>query len=443
MPKQIADTNEMIVARFMVAPCALPGAQSRYPRAVGLADDLDRRFDRSVRVALAEPGTRPQAFELRLPPSLRETMVEVGPFEPLARYYCERMPRMLVDQMLRGEDRARGLLWRRLDLSRLPRLDTALRGMFDALGEDGPRLLGARDADELIAQRPTIAALAAPSLLGSGLPLVGAWPAELDLIDSDLSEGKDADEVLDLRLSAAILHELCHGLRRDQREPPAPWIVLEAQSIYLGWLAFPRHTFPRVKGEALPGISLFLLLGQCLARLFGRQALLGVMRGGRLERSFPPLAAQALDAAAREDFEQRREVPFARDALSAPAWVKLADASRAGRRVSLAEAAGLRFDELPWWHEEPAPEDLELARGALLPLCQVNVWTRTYQTHPCEVTEFSLDTRTCLVSRAARSDGVFGEPPSWIYPPPLCRKLRERGAEIVRVKSAEELLEMV
>src|SRR5207248_10411978 len=56
-------------------------------------------------------------------------------------------------------------------------------------------------------------------------------------------------------------------------------------------------------------------------------------------------------------------------------------------------SAGLRFDELPWWHEEPTPEDLELARGALLPLCQVNVWTRTYQTHPCEVTQFSLDTR--------------------------------------------------
>jgi hypothetical protein len=44
-----------------------------------------------------------------------------------------------------------------------------------------------------------------------------------------------------------------------------------------------------------------------------------------------------------------------------------------------------------------------------------------------------LDVRTCLLQRTARPDGVFGEPAFWIYPPPLCRRLRERGAEVVRI----------
>lgn len=398
--------------------------------------ELQRRFSGTVREELARPGTRAPVFELMLPPSLRETMVATGPFEPLAQYYCERMPRLLVEQMLRGDDPARQLLWQRLELPGLPRLEAALRGMFAALGEDAPELLGARSAEELVSLRPSIAALAAPSLLGCGLPLVGAWPMELELIGKDLASGRAPDDVIDLRLSGAIVHELCHGLRRDLRRPPAPWMVLESAAGFLGWLAYPRHVFPELAGEALPGTSPFLLLGQCLARLFGRRPLLHTMGGAPLQGLFPECAAEALDAAAREDFERRREVPFARDALSAPAWAKLADASRAGRRVTLGEAAALEFDGLPWWSEEPLPEDFELARSAVLSLFQVNVFSQTYQTHPCEARELRLDTRTCLLQRPARPEGVYGEPPFWLWPPPLCRKLRERGARSVEVAGA-------
>lgn len=398
--------------------------------------ELQRRFSGTVRHALALPGTRAPTFELALPPALRETMVEAGPCEPLAQYYCERMPRMLVEQMLRGDDPAHRLLWRKLELPGLPRLEAALRGIFLALGEEAPRLLGARSAEELVSLRPSIAALAAPSLLGSGLPLVGAWPMELELIGADLDGGRDPDAVLDLRLSAAIVHELCHGLRHELRRLPAPWMVLESAAALLGWLAYPRHLFPELPGEALPGTSLFLLLGQCLARLFGRRALLRTMGGAPLQGLFPECAAEALDAAAREEFEQWRQPPFARDALSAPAWAKLADAARAGRQVTLAEAATLQFEALPWWREEPLPEDFELARSAVLSLFQVNVLAKTYQTHPCEARELRLDTRTCLLQRPARSEGVFGEPPFWIWPPPLCRKLRERGALRVQVEGA-------
>jgi len=397
-----------------------------------MRSSLERRFSETVRAELAEPGTRPPRFELLLPPALRETMVAAGPSESLAAYYCEQMPRLLIDQMLRGEDFARRLLWMPLDLSRLPRLSTALDGLFALLGEDAPKLTGAATPQALLALRSSAAALAAPTLLGCGLPLVGAWPAERELINA--AQG-DPYAVFDLRLSGGLVHELCHGLRRPLEAPPPPWIVLEAAALLLGSLAFPRHVFPQQAGEAVPGVSLFVLLGQCLARLFGRRALLRTLIDAvPLADALGPTAALALESAARDEWLLRQEAPFARDALLAPAWVKLADAARAGRVVGLTEAAALPFDELPWWSEEPAAEDLDLARTAVPALFQENVMSPTYQTHPCDARELRLDTRTCLLQRPADRKGVFGEPAFWIYPPPLCRRLRERGAHLVTIE---------
>src|SRR5260221_6018930 len=248
-------------------------------------------------------------------------MVAVGPSEELAAYYCDRMPAMLVDQMLRGDDFARRLLWMPLDLDRLPRLSAALDGLFAVLGEDAPALLGAGSPRELISKRPHAAALAAPTLLGNGLPLVGAWPAERELINAQGGDHPHAepsacssgglrhasDVAFDLRLSGGLVHELCHGLQRPLDAPPPPWMVLEAAALLLGSLAFPRHVFPREPGEAVPGVSLFVLLGQCLSRLFGRRALLRTLfEAAPLENVFGPAAPTALPNAARDDWLLRR-----------------------------------------------------------------------------------------------------------------------------------------
>jgi hypothetical protein len=425
----------------------------------GVRRELEDRFAETVRAGLAAPGTRRPRFEPALPPAIRETMISVAALEggcpePLAAYYCDRMPSMLVEQMLRGEDRARRLLWLPLQLDRLPRLSQALDRLFAALGPtDAPALTGADSPADLLAQRPCAAALAAPTLLGSGLPLVGAWPAERALMEEEL-QSRTPEEVFDLRLSGGLMHELCHGLSRPLAAPPPPWMVLEAAALYLGSIAFPRHVFPEVPGEAVPGVSLFVLVGQCLARLFGRSALLQtVVRAAPLREAFGAPVAVALEAAARQDWLARREVPFARDALSAPAWVKLADAARSAgppdpaRPALLAWAGALKFADLPWWLEEPAQEDLDLARSAVRALFQANVLAPTYQTHPCPAPLLFLDAETCLLTRPARKEGVFGEPAFWIYPPPLCRLLRERGAaqvaiEGARPESADALLDL-
>ncbi len=424
---------------------------------------LGQRFDATVQAELKVPGTRSprRGWRLSLPPAVRETLVALAALEgsvpeTVSAFYCEQMPRMLVEQQLRGEDPARRLLWRPLELARLPRLDAALRGLFAALQADGfdaERMLGARDPAELIARRPCAAALAAQTVLGSGLPMVGAYPAERELIGIELS-AKDPDAVLDLRLSGNLVHELAHGLARELRTAPPPWLLLESAALLLGSLAFPRHVFPDLAGEAVPGVSLFVLAGQCFARLFGRRALLSlVAEAAPLAQAFGPRAAHALETAAWQEFLARRELPFARDALRAPDWVKLADLSRTpsalidaatprGGPDLLAAAAQLSWSQLPWWNEPPAPEDLALARDSVLALFQINTLAPTYQTHPAEVPgeRLALDTATCILSCAKRPEGVFAEPARWIYPPNLCRLLRERGAHGVVIEGARRAL---
>ncbi len=140
---------------------------------------LEARFARAV--AAAGPAPRAATSPpLRLPPPLRESLVAAARLgacpDAVVAHYCERMPALLVEQ-LRADDAPRALLRRPLRLSRLPRLAAALDGLFAALaaaGVDARALLGAASPAELVAARPTAAALYAHTLFGSGLPLVGA-----------------------------------------------------------------------------------------------------------------------------------------------------------------------------------------------------------------------------------------------------------------------------
>ena len=108
-------------------------------------------------------------------------------------------------------------------------------------------------------------------------------------------------------------------------------------------------------------------------------------------------------------------MPFARDALRALDWVGAVDGGR-------------------WAEEEPSPADFGIARTAVLALFQVNVLAPTFQTHPCETSHLVLDAHKGVLSRPRDPDGAFGEPAFWIFPPPLCRRLRERGAGKVIVE---------
>ncbi len=421
-----------------------------------------------LRAELARPGTRalPDGFPRpRLPPALRETIAAAADLadpSALADFYCERMPRMLVDQLFRGHDAGGALLWMPIDGERAPRLRAGMRGMAQALAAEGLRAGTSRDPLDC---RPCAARLASETMLGSGLPMVGAYPAERDALALELDAGADAHERLDLRLSGNLAHEICHGPRRECAKPPGPWLLLEAAALHLGATAFSRHVHPEVAGESIPGVAPFVLLGGALARIFGRRALWSLSAGAAIESAFGARAGRALAVAGWQEWLRRPEPPFARDASRAVSWIKLADAARGGSPIAalidraacldplaaardlpdlLDAAAEVPWTELPWWAEGVAPGDVELARSGVRAMFQVDVIAATFQTHPHRPSRLYLDADACLLTRDRASHGVGpGEPPRWVVPPPLCRRLAASGAARLSARSGRELLARV
>ena len=411
----------------------------RYPDRMRQA--LEARFAR----ALGAAGDAPRDASWpapALPPSLRESLVAAARLDAcpdaVVAHYCERMPSLMIDQ-LRPDDAPRALLRRPLALARLPRLDAALDGLFAALDEaaiDPLALVGASSPAALVAARPTAAALYAHTLFGSGLPLVGAYPADRAPLAAELLT-RDADEVLDLRLSSHLVHELCHGPARECDGPPAPWLIAEAAATHLGAAARSAHLFPDERGEALRGVSLFVLVGDVLARRFGRAALWRVALGVPTAELFGAPAADAFDRAAWDDWRARQEAPFARDALGAAAWLKLIDLARR-EPASLADAARRPWPTLPWWSDAVDDADRAMVPRAVAALFCVNAMAPTFQTLPSEPphARLWLDVDECVLRAEPRADGVFAEPAWWLFPPPLARALADRGARRVRIEGA-------
>lgn len=408
-----------------------------------LRAELERRFGATV-AAAGEVARDPSWPRLALPPALRESLVEADARgalpEAVVDHYTRLMPSLLIEQ-LRADDPARALLQRPLVLARLPRLAGALAGLYEALDDAGieaDAMLGAASAEALLAARPTLAALHAHTLFGSGLPLLGCYPADRAALARDLADSDgDGDAVLDRRLSSHIVHELCHGLPSSTG---VPWMVLEAAALHLGAAARVQHLFPDEPGEALRGVSLFVLLGDVMARRFGAANLWRVVAGVRPAALFGARVARALDAAGWEDWCARQEAPFARDALGVVAWAKLVDAVHleSSGALTLAEAARIPWRELPWWQEEVSDDDRAMVSRAVTALCQVNAMAPEFQTLPSDppAGRLQLDVGEARLSAEARREGVFGEPAFWLMPPPMARQLDERGARRVRIEGA-------
>ena len=189
-------------------------------------------------------------------------------------------------------------------------------------------------------------------------------------------------------------------------------------------------------------MSLFVCIGDALARLYGAQALWGVLGGRPPEAIFGAGPARVLETAGWQAWLSRRTAPFVRDALDAFAWVKLADRAR-HRAVTdgadvLGEADRTPWRDLPWFHEAPSPEDAAMLATGVRALFQVNVLAPTFQTHPAELPDrrFVVDLEACELRAPTRAEGVFAEPARWIAPPPWCRLLATRGARRIVIENA-------
>lgn len=404
---------------------------------------------------------------LQLPPALRESIVVAGLLdgqlpEVVTEYYTARLPAERVEQLDERHPAAGlALLRRRLELPRLPRLREALDGVHGALrdaGLDPGLLFGLTEStpEALVSARPTLAALYAPTLFASGVPMLGAYRHQVAMLTEELETGCDADALLDLRLSGHIVHELCHGRRYDTAAPPPPWMVVESAVVELCRVAREAHVVPSEPGEAVAGVGLFALLGGGLARRFGRRALWRVLLEPHAFASeLGPRAAAVLAVAGWQDWMRRRTPPFARDALEAVAWVKLADACLAApgdvdARISAIDRAteldpvvaarelpdllhavsAVPWSELPWWSEIADERDDALVETGVQSLFTVHRFTRTFETVPDELPDGQvvIDVESCELRATARTAGVFVEPARALFPPPLARRLHARGA---------------
>jgi hypothetical protein len=222
-----------------------------------------------------------------------------------------------------------------------------------------------------------------------------------------------------------------------------PWTLLEAVAVTLGARARPAHIFPDVPGEAVPGVALFVCIGDVLARRFGAAALGRLVGGAPAEQVFGAGPARVLAAAGWQAWLARRTAPFVVDPLDALVWAKLTELARAGLVAEaapdlLGDAERTPWADLPWFHEAPTDEDAAMLATGVRALFQVNVLAPTFQTHPAELPggELLVDLEACELLAPPRPEGVFAEPAHWLAPPPWCRVVRRRGAQRVRVVGA-------
>ena len=315
------------------------------------------------------------------------------------------------------------------------------------------RLRLLRNAAPSLADRTTIAELYAAAAVGGALPLLGASAWEAERIERELVHGADLDDAIDLRLSGHLVHELCHTPRGSPATAPLPWLLLEAAALHLGHAAFPRHLFPEVPGEAIPAVSGFVLLGESLARRHGREALWSIAEADATGSALPDAVIRVLATAEWQDVRARRAPPFVNDALSALDWVKLAEAAISDAGGPIAEAAcgdpiesaslpslldavqSLDWQRLAWWSIEPGASDHAMVGTALDALFTSNRLDGGWQTMPENRASILIDPALCRIEAAPR-EAAWGEPAHWIFPPPLARRLLERGAQRIQIENA-------
>ncbi len=462
-------------------------------------DALDRAYQTALEAALATPGTRrlPSWMDRpRLPPAIRGSLLEVIALEgrlpeSLAAHYLREAPEKWVEQRLRGDDPARSLLQRPIAHGELPGFEQALGGVCALLREAqvAPEaLLGVGSAQALLAGAPNALQLSQRALLSCGLPLLGAGQAERGetarlLKATGPAPGKGVEAaVLDLRLGQHLVHELLHGPLREQTWPTPPWMLLEAAALWLQAQARPAHVFPDVPFEAVPGVSLFVRVGDGLAAALGLRSLLRLLtEPERFADLLGPRAGAALSCAGLQEWLRVGSPPFAREALEGEAWVKLLWAAgapfahpalaeagaaspdrvqatpgaappapplpsalralldevqakgpqRAARGVPalLAAAGRIPWDGLAWWWEEAGPAEHARTHTSVRALFLENALAPLFLTRPAQPPQglLLLDVPACELSARRRAGGVFAEPSRWTFPPPVCRLLHARG----------------
>ena len=255
------------------------------PHRLANPDALRERFAAQIVVSLAaaRPASLPPMWHAALPSALALGLAATAtPSAALLEHYLVRMPERLVAQWSELPAPLAALVSGPVPGTRLVAcLETMARLLAEAGLSFGAHL-GAATPTELLATRPSIAALYFESFFGGALPLLGLSDADRAPLLCALDGGTTPAALFEHHLLGTLMHELCHGARHDVTTAPL-FLLTEAAAIHLGGTIEPRHVFAEIAGEAVPAAARYFLLGLGLERLLGRGALWGLNQGGRVE----------------------------------------------------------------------------------------------------------------------------------------------------------------
>ncbi len=237
------------------------------------------------------PSAQPPAWEL--PPLYERSIAdavsaaraagESDRAEQLLIHYTATLPAALAKQLAGADDDHAGLFYTELSPRSAPRLAHAighLKSMLKAAGVDPATAMSGAALGVAAGQSTTVAALHGGSCFGGAMPLLLAQPGDVRALANEacVRPGAGWASAIDARVTAPIIHELCH-LQRS-RDALAPPLLDECLSGYLGVLAHRATAYP-VAGDdtAMFGAPLFAQVGQALVRVFGFAPLLRAHAG--------------------------------------------------------------------------------------------------------------------------------------------------------------------
>ncbi len=352
--------------------------------------------------------------------------------EAFLRHYLDYMPRMRVEQLATRAEPNQTLFHARLDWARLPRLSAAIDRLFTlcaSAGVPAREALGAGDADDFRASRPTLGSILERAHYGGFMPLLYGYPDDLAYFGRALAGGASAHEVIDRYLTAPVTHELAHFA--PERIALYPPYLDECVAGYLGVHVLPELAFP-APGEdnGLHAAPWFAQVGQAVVRVAGLDAVVRAHAGvATWEEALPAGLTAAAARLGWADHKARRPLHLLTDNFHPEPWLKLIflAPSRLLDSITLAELDALPWSEIPAGPESPF--DTTILTDALRSMC-----LRTYRNERSfRVSSrvpnrwISLDFYECRVTVRASGDSEDPAPPAYLFPPAVAARLRGQG----------------
>jgi len=419
---------------------------------------FQRSIDRGYAEALRPPLREGPRIDARIPPGMLDALVAADlSGRNLEAHYCRAMPALLATQ-LRGTRAAEARLFDApLSLARMPRLAEALEALFTRVADAGvpcAPTLGAATPAALIAARPTLGAFYAGCHFGRSMPMLYAYPGDLD---AAAWAGRSAEEFIEARYVGPLVHELSHLHPIDPSLVPAPGNVHEALAAWLGSAAWPAQI--AASEDALPGGAFLASVGAWIARATGEaqairaqagmldlEPLLGCTAALRLYGFLPFLETGAphllsdpfrpdrwwklidlhRDPSLAADFSRRLVEPLLAGAVAAKAgWDAALDA--------------ISWSQLPSWRDPPADADRALALLAERALRVRNERAGLSYRSVERPGALELDVASCTLRGSAREPDALGAPPFHPYPPALCARWAAAGVPVVNAAAGTSL----